>query len=54
MFYPSNWGDTINELLLLVGGEDEEFVLISFIGSIDLNEVGKLSKAFEDKTNDNR
>ncbi len=43
----SNGGDILNELLLLVGGEGEEFVLISFIGSIDLNEVGKLAKAFE-------
>jgi hypothetical protein len=40
-------GDKLNELLLLVGGEDEEFVLLSFVGNIDLNEVGKLSKAFE-------
>ncbi len=45
-------GDILNELLLLVGGEDEEFVLISFIGAIDLNEVGKLAKAFEGKYND--
>lgn len=44
-----NGGDVIDELLLLVGGENEEFVLISFIGRIDLNEVGKLTKAFEDK-----
>lgn len=43
----SNDGKNINELLLLVGGEGEDFVLISFIGNIDLNEVGKLSKAFE-------
>jgi vacuolar-type H+-ATPase subunit F/Vma7 len=42
-------GDTIHELLLLVGGEDEEFVLISFIGNIDLDKVGELSKAFKDK-----
>ncbi|HFA48612.1 MAG TPA: DUF4252 domain-containing protein [Bacteroidetes bacterium] len=48
-------GDIINELLLLVGGGDNfgseggnEFVLISFIGKIDLNQVGKLAKAFED------
>ena len=44
----SNGGNTINELLLLVGGESEDFVLISFIGNIDLKEVGKLSKAFKD------
>jgi hypothetical protein len=46
-------GDTLNELLLLVGGEDEDFVLLSFIGNIDMNQVGKLSKAFEkDKNKD--
>ncbi len=45
----SNGGNIINELLLLVGGENEDFVLISFIGNIDLNEVSKLSKAFKDK-----
>lgn len=44
----SNGGNTLDELLLLVGGEDEEFVLLSFVGKIDLNEVGKLSKAFKD------
>ena len=40
-------GEIIDELLLLVGGENEDFVLVSFIGKIDLNEVGKLAKAFE-------
>ena len=49
----SNGGSTLNELLLLVGGEDEDFVLLSFIGNIDLSQVGKLSKAFEDK-NENK
>jgi vacuolar-type H+-ATPase subunit F/Vma7 len=45
----SDSGSMLNELLLLVGGEDEEFVLLSFIGNIDLSQVGKLSKAFDDK-----
>ncbi len=40
-------GDTLNELLLLVGGESEDFVLISFIGDIDMKEIGKLTKAFD-------
>ncbi len=44
-------GNSLDELLLLVGGEKEDFVLLSFIGKIDLNEVGKLSKAFDDKKN---
>lgn len=34
-------GDIVNELLLIVGGDDE-FVLISFSGNIDLKKVGKL------------
>lgn len=38
----------IGELLLLVGGENSEFVLMSFIGDINLKNIGKLAKAFED------
>ncbi|MFQ5446361.1 MAG: DUF4252 domain-containing protein [Saprospiraceae bacterium] len=53
-FLVKDSGNTINELLLLVGGKDEEFVLISFIGNIDLDKVGELSKAFKnDDDNDN-
>jgi len=37
----------INELLLLVGGEDE-FVLMSFVGKIDLDKVSKLINEFDD------
>lgn len=48
----SNDGQIIDELLLLVGGAEEEFVLVSFIGKIDLDEVGKLAKAFEDETHE--
>ena len=40
-------GDVINELLLLVGSSDN-FVLMSFMGNIDLNNISKLAKAFED------
>ena len=36
----------INELLLLVGSEDE-FVLISFIGNIDIQKIAKLSGTIE-------
>jgi len=43
--------NVIDELLLLVGGEDEEFVLMSFVGKIDLNEVSKLQKAFDEEGN---
>ncbi|MEM6700967.1 MAG: DUF4252 domain-containing protein, partial [Bacteroidota bacterium] len=40
-----NDGNTINELLMLVGGEDS-FVLMSFVGKINLNKVSDLSKTF--------
>jgi len=46
--------NVINELLLLVGGEDEEFVLMSFVGKIDLNEVSKLQKAFDKDADDKK
>ena len=36
-------GDYVKELLLLVGG-DNEFVLMSFVGNLDLKKVGKLGK----------
>lgn len=36
-------GNIVNELLLLVGGEDD-FVLMSFSGKIHLDKVGKLAK----------
>ncbi len=36
-------GDIIKELLLIVGGGDN-FVLMSFIGKIDLEKISKLSK----------
>lgn len=36
-------GNIVNELLLLVGGEDE-FVLLSFVGKIQLDKVAKLAK----------
>ncbi len=36
-------GDIIEELLLIVGGNDE-FVLLSFVGKIDLAKISKLAK----------
>jgi hypothetical protein len=41
-FLVKDTGDVINELLLLVGGD--EFVLMSFVGNIDLNKIAKLAK----------
>lgn len=39
--------NTINELLLLVGGGDE-FVLLSFVGNIDMDKISKLINEFDD------
>lgn len=39
-------GDIVNELLLLVGSDDN-FVLMSFTGNIDLKKVGKLGKVLD-------
>ncbi len=36
--------DKIEELLMLVGGSDE-FSMISFVGDIDLNKIGRLGKS---------
>ncbi len=41
-------GDIINEMLVLVGGDDE-FVLVSLIGNIDLKKISKLAKAVDIK-----
>jgi hypothetical protein len=45
-FYTKESGDIINELLLMVGGK-EDFILMSFVGNIDLNKVAKLAKALD-------
>ena len=39
-------GDIIKELLLIVGGDDE-FVLMSFMGKIDLAKISRLAKDME-------
>jgi hypothetical protein len=44
-------GETIEELLLIVGSPDE-FVLMSFVGNIDLDNISKLVAAFEDDDED--
>lgn len=42
-FYTKTSGsDVIEELLLLVGGE-KEFVLLSFVGTLDLDKIAKLA-----------
>lgn len=45
-FFTKESGDIINELLLMIGG-DEDFVLMSFVGNIDLNKVAKLAKTLD-------
>ncbi len=47
-FLVKDEGNVINELLLVVGSPDE-FVLISFVGNIDLDKIGKLSKSIDIK-----
>jgi len=39
-------GNLVNELLLLVGGEDE-FVMLSFVGKIYLNKIAKMAKSLD-------
>ena len=39
--------DKINELIMLIGGQSTDFVLLSFTGNIDLEKVNKLSESFE-------
>jgi len=45
-FVKDDSAGTISELLLLVGGEDQ-FVLMSFLGKIDLKKIGKLAKTLD-------
>lgn len=44
-FLVKDSGDIINELLLLVGGDD--FVMMSFVGNIDLNKIAKLANTLD-------
>lgn len=45
-FFTKESGDIISELLLMIGG-DEDFVLMSFVGDINLNKVAKLAKTLD-------
>lgn len=42
-----NGTDIIEELLMIIGGPDD-FVLMSFVGLIDINKISEMAKAFED------
>lgn len=46
-FYIKEEGDAIKELLLLVGGKDSDFVMISFIGNINLEKISELSDSMD-------
>lgn len=41
-FLTKGTGDVVNELLLLIGG-DKQFMLMSFIGNLDINKIAKLA-----------
>lgn len=45
-FLTKGTADVIDELLLLVGGADE-FVLMSFVGKLDLNKIAKLAEKLD-------
>lgn len=45
-FLVKDEGNTINELLLLVGGTNE-FVMVSFVGKIDLDKISRLAKKLD-------
>lgn len=45
-FFTKESNDIISELLLMVGGK-EDFVLMSFVGNIDLKKVAKLAKTLD-------
>lgn len=47
-FWTKENGGIINELLMLVGGE-KQFVLMSFVGSIDLHKISKLANKVDIK-----
>jgi hypothetical protein len=45
-FFTKGSGDNINELLLLIGGKSN-FVLMSFVGNLDLNKIAKLANKLD-------
>ncbi|MEM1124947.1 MAG: DUF4252 domain-containing protein [Bacteroidota bacterium] len=46
-FVVKETNDKIDELLLLSGGRDQDFVLMSFVGDIDLDKLSNLSGSIE-------
>ena len=41
-------GDKVDELLLLVGQVDGNFVLLSFVGNVDMAAISELAKSFDE------
>ena len=37
----------VKELIMLIGGQSTDFVLLSFTGNIDLDKISQLSESFE-------
>ena len=46
-FYIKEEGDVVKELLLLVGGESDDFVMLSFVGNINLKQISELSDSMD-------
>ncbi len=44
---PGSNGDSFDEFFLLAGGDDDDFVLISFVGKITLDKISKLANGIE-------
>lgn len=45
---PGTNGSVVEEFFLLAGGDNEDFVLISFVGKIDLNKITQLARTIEE------
>ena len=44
--FSKSTGDIVHELLVIVGGDDE-FILLSFVGNININRLAKLAKTLD-------
>lgn len=45
---PGGDGNVFEEFFLMAGGDNEDFVLISFVGKINLDKITKLAKTIEE------
>ncbi len=52
-FVVKETNNKIDELLLISGGKDQDFILMSFVGDIDLDKISKLSDAIDIEGMDN-